>query len=89
MIPDGIDNHSPQLLIKLLATPPSSHGGRLTGETADAYRFLVEHKFLTQTKSISKRSSGKRVAITTTLDHKIEKSAEQLRPYLEDLVERS
>jgi hypothetical protein len=84
MIPKDIDNHAPQLLIKLLTNPPGSHGGYLKGEEAEAYRFLVDHKYLTQIRSQSKRSSGKRVAITTTLDHKVEKSADKLRHLLEE-----
>jgi hypothetical protein len=86
MIPEGVNDHSPQLLLALLTEPPANHGGFLKGATADAYRFLVEHRFLMQTELKVKKNSGRRVMITTALDHKPGKGAEELRTYLDDLI---
>jgi hypothetical protein len=86
MIPEDAREHSPQLLLDLLSRPPANHGERLEGATAEAYRFLVSHKYITQTKSSSKRNFGKRVAVSISFDHKVERSAEELREYLSELV---
>jgi hypothetical protein len=86
MIPEGVNDHSPQLLVALLTEPPANHGGFLKGTTADAYRFLVEHRFLMQTELKVKKNSGRRVMITTALDHKPGKAADELRAYLDDLI---
>ena len=87
MIPEGVNDHSPQLLIALLAEPPANHGGFLNGANADAYRFLVEHRYLMQTESKIKKNSGRRVMITTNLDHQPGKAVDELRAYLEDRIE--
>ena len=86
MIPETIHDHAPQLLLGLLSRPPANHGERLEGASADAYRFLIDHKYLTQTKSTTKRNFGKRVAITITFDHKVENSANELRTYFSELA---
>jgi hypothetical protein len=86
MIPEGVNNYPPQLLIALLTEPPANHGGFLKGDTADAYRFLVEHRFLMQTELKVKKNSGRRVMITTALDHKPGKAADELRAYLDDRI---
>jgi hypothetical protein len=86
MIPEGVNNYSPQLLIALLAEPPANHGQFLKGDTAEAYRFLVEHRYLMQTESKNKKNSGRRVMITTTLEHKPGKAVDELRAYLDNLI---